>query len=91
MAQKRRPDVKIKPKKKHSRRHIIAARLKHKAKLQRVACLYGMTEPWKTLWVKQASHKYSPRDWCNYDDDEPKGPSYQTRKLNLRDDAEDDG
>lgn len=68
--------------KQHSRRHIIGARLRHEAKMLRLARLHGVGEPWLTIWVKKASNKYSLRDWCNY---ERQGYSIQECRLDLHD------
>lgn len=75
--------MKIRRKHKHGRRHIREARLRHEAKLMRLALIYGMQEPWRTIWVKKASNKYSPRSWCNYWDREDR--PIQERKLDLYD------
>lgn len=74
--------MKIRRKHKHGRRHIREAMLRHEAKLMRLALIYGMQEPWRTIWVQKASNKYPAWEWTNH---EKQGYSLQERKLDLHD------
>ena len=70
---------------KRSRLHTRQQALRHNAKMMRLAQVYGMAEPWRTIWIKKASEKYSARAWCNV---ERHGCSIQERKLDLQDDQD---
>lgn len=70
---------------KHNRRWIIEQRLRHEGRVQMLADRYGMREPWRTLWIMKAHHKYPRWAWQNY---EKQGYSIQERRLDLHDEAD---